>query len=61
LTKKFKREFDEDFNAEWRTTSEDVLWDILFLDDLIEYCTTAIVIYPIKKTWFKESFGFDEV
>ena len=50
LTKRSNNQFNKDFNAKWRTTSENVLWDILFLDDIIEDCTTAIVIHPVKKT-----------
>ncbi len=61
LTKGFRDQFDKDFTAGWRTTPENVLWDILFLNDLVEDCTTAIVIHPVRKTWFKEGIGFDEV
>jgi len=61
LTKNHRDQFYKDFNTKWRTTPENVLWDILFLDDLIEDCTTAIVIHPIEKTWFKESLSFEEI
>jgi hypothetical protein len=61
LTKNSMNQFNKDFNTEWRKMTEDALWNILFRDNLVEGCTTAIVIHPVKKTWYKERFGFDDV
>ncbi|MDD5326460.1 MAG: hypothetical protein PHY02_01445 [Phycisphaerae bacterium] len=58
-----KYEFYEAFDSGWQMVKEKgTLWDTLFFPNgLVEECTTAIVIHPVEQTWFKESFGFDEV
>ena len=61
LTKMSIHEFNEDFNAKWRMMPEDALWDILFLDNLVEDCSDAIVEHPIKKDWLIKKFNFSEV
>ena len=56
-----RNQFNKDFNAEWRMMPEDALWDILFLDNLVEACSDAIVEHPIKKDWLIKKFNFSEV
>ena len=56
-----RNQFNKDFNAEWRMMPEDALWDILFLDNLVEACSDAIVEHPIEENWLIKRFNFSEI
>ena len=57
-----RKQFYKVFNKGWqRKLEQGELWDILFIDERVEGCTTAIVEHPIKKNWLIKKFNFSEI
>jgi len=47
LMKKWEQEF-HDF---WESKSEDKLWDLLFLDKCVDWCTDIMLRHPLDDSW----------
>ena len=47
-------DFQSQFHRGWRDKTTEQLWDMLFVNEIGDACTNALVLCPIEKEWIRE-------
>lgn len=50
-----KRKYEEEFLAFWKMKSEDELWGLLFLERIVEGCTSVLLRHPLDGSWITKN------